>query len=140
MAAHSDIESFYRILELPTDASAEDVKRAYRRLAKELHPDRHPNAPDATAKFQALNEAHAVLSDPEARARYDAACISAEARNEPRQSIDPITCSSCGAVSAQARYVIFWYVISLILVTSRRKHPTTFSWAFQNHGEIASLP
>jgi DnaJ-domain-containing protein 1 len=120
VAAHSDIKNYYRILGLPTDASAEDVKRAYRRLAKELHPDRHPNAPDATAKFQALNEAHAVLSDPEARARYDAACISTETRNEPRQSIDPVTCSSCGAVSAQPRYVIFWYVISLIFVTSRR--------------------
>lgn len=120
VAAHSDIKNYYRILGLPTDASAEDVKRAYRRLAKELHPDRHPNAPDATAKFQALNEAHAVLSDLEARARYDAACISAETRNEPRQSIDPVTCSSCGAVSAQPRYVIFWYVTSLIVVTSRR--------------------
>ena len=120
MAAHSDIEDYYRILGLPVDASVEEVKRAYRRLAKELHPDRHPNAPDVTAKFQALNEANAVLSDPEARARYDAACISAETQNEPRQSFDPVTCSSCGAVSAQVRYVIFWYVIRLILVTSRR--------------------
>ena len=57
---------------------------------------------------------------PEARARYDAACITAETRSEARQSIDPVTCSSCGAVSVQPRYVIFWYVISLILVTSRR--------------------
>ena len=119
MTAHSDMRNYYRILGVSVDASAEEVKRAYRRLAKELHPDRHPNAPDATAKFQALNEAHAVLSDPEARARYDAACIVAEAPNESRQS-DPITCSSCGAVSAQPRYVIFWYVVSLLLVTSRR--------------------
>jgi curved DNA-binding protein CbpA len=74
VAVHSDIKNYYRILEVLVDASAEDVKRTYRRLAKELHPDRHLNASDATAKFQALNEAHAVLSDPEARARYDAAC------------------------------------------------------------------
>lgn len=78
MTAHSDMRNYYRILGVSVDASAEEVKRAYRRLAKELHPDRHPNAPDATAKFQALNEAHAVLSDPEARARYDAACIATE--------------------------------------------------------------
>jgi hypothetical protein len=120
VAAHSDNRNYYRILGVSVVASAEEVKRAYRRLAKELHPDRHPNGPEATAKFQALNEAHAVLSDPDARARYDAACIAAETPNETRQSIDPITCSSCGAVSAQPRYVIFWYVISLLLVTSRR--------------------
>jgi molecular chaperone DnaJ len=75
MTEHSDLRNYYRILGISPGASTEEVKRAYRRLAKELHPDRHSNDPAATAKFQALNEAHAVLSDPEARARYDAACI-----------------------------------------------------------------
>jgi DnaJ-like protein len=120
MAEHSDFKNYYRILEVSQEASAEEVKRAYRGLAKELHPDRHPEDPAATSKFQALNEAHAVLSDPEARARYDAACIAPEIPSAPRPAIDPIKCSSCGAVSAQPRYVIFWYVISLIFVTSRR--------------------
>jgi hypothetical protein len=120
MAEHSDLKKYYRILGVSPDASAEAVRRAYRGLAKELHPDRHPSDPTATAKFQALNEAHAVLSDPEARARYDAACLAPEIPNAPRQAIDPIPCASCGAVSAQPRYIIFWYAISLILVTSRR--------------------
>lgn len=120
MAAHSDFKSYYRILGVSVGASTGEVKNAYRRLAKELHPDRHPNDPAATAKFQTLNEAHAVLSDPEARARYDGACIAGETPNTPRQSIGPVTCSSCGAVSAQPRYIIFWYVISLLIVTSRR--------------------
>src|SRR5271166_6024737 len=119
MTQHSDFRSYYRILELSAGASGEELKHAYRRLAKELHPDRHPNDPARTAKFQALNEAHAVLSDPVARAHYDAACT-AETPNAPRQPIDPITCSSCGAISAQQRYIIFWYVISLIFFTSRR--------------------
>jgi hypothetical protein len=120
MAEHSDFKNYYVILGVSQEASAEEVKRAYRRLAKELHPDRHPDDHAATSKFQAVNEAHAVLSDPEARARYDAARIAPEMPNARRQGIDPIKCSSCGAVSAQPRYVIFWCVISLIFVTSRR--------------------
>lgn len=120
MTEHSDLKSYYRVLGASTGASVVEIRRAYRRLAKELHPDRHPNDPAATAKFQALNEAHGVLSNPEARARYDAACLAADTSNVPRQQVEPITCSSCGAVSAQPRYVIFWYVISVILVTHRR--------------------
>jgi hypothetical protein len=120
MAGHSDNKNYYRILGVPPGVSSEEVKRAYRKLAKELHPDRHPNDPSATAKFQALNEAHTVLSDPVTRAGYDAACISADNPTAQQQPIAPVTCSSCGAVSAQPRYIIFWYVISLIFVTSSR--------------------
>lgn len=121
MAAHSDVRNYYCILGLSVDASAKEIKRAYRRRAKELHPDRHANAPDATAKFQALNEAHVCLSNPKARARYDAACVTtAEAPDQSHRHVEPVTCCSCGAVSAQPRYVIFWYVIGHIVVTSRR--------------------
>jgi hypothetical protein len=120
MPEHSDFKNYYRILGVSQEASAEEVKRAYRGLAKELHPDRHPDDSAATSKFQALNEAHAVLSEPESRVRYDAACIAPEMPTARRQAIDPIKCSSCGAVSAQPRYIIFWYVISLIFMTSRR--------------------
>jgi curved DNA-binding protein CbpA len=107
MSERSDFKNYYRILGVSQDDSAEEVKRAYRRLAKELHPDRHPDDPAATSKFQALNEAHAVLSDPEAGARYDAACIAPEMPSARRQAIEPIKCSLCGAVSAQPRYVVF---------------------------------
>lgn len=75
MSTHPDIRNYYRRLGVSIGASAEEIKRAYRKLAKELHPDRHSNVPDATARFQALNEAHACLSNPQARARYDAECI-----------------------------------------------------------------
>jgi DnaJ domain len=120
MAEHRDFKSYYRVLGVPAGASGEELKRAYRKLAKDLHPDRHSDDPTATAKFQSLNEAYAVLSNPSTRARYDAACMVAETASSPRQAIDPLPCSSCGAVSAQPRYIIFWYVISLIFVTSRR--------------------
>src|SRR6202022_2814225 len=67
MPEHSDFKNYYRILGVSQADSAEEVKRAYRKLAKELHPDRHPDDAAATSKFQALNEAHAILSDPGAR-------------------------------------------------------------------------
>jgi curved DNA-binding protein CbpA len=83
MAEHSDFRNYYRILGLTPTSSSEDIRREYRRLAKEQHPDRHPNDPAATAKFQVLNEAHATLSNPESRAGYDAACIAVETQAAP---------------------------------------------------------
>ena len=62
---------YYEVMGVPKTASAEDIKKAYRKLAKECHPDLHPNDKDAEARFKELNEANEVLSDPEKRARYD---------------------------------------------------------------------
>ncbi len=62
---------YYEVLGVPKTASAEEIKKAYRKLAKECHPDLHPNDKDAEARFKELNEANEVLSDPDKRARYD---------------------------------------------------------------------
>ena len=62
---------YYEVLGVSKDASAEDIKKAYRKLAKECHPDLHPDDKEAEARFKELNEANEVLSDPEKRARYD---------------------------------------------------------------------
>ncbi|MCL4211542.1 MAG: DnaJ domain-containing protein, partial [Phycisphaerales bacterium] len=62
---------YYEILGLEKNASAEDVKRAYRRLAMKHHPDRNPGDKEAEARFKEASEAYEVLSDPEKRARYD---------------------------------------------------------------------
>ncbi len=62
---------YYKILGVSKDIPQKDVKAAYRKRAKQFHPDLHPNDPKAKAKFQALNEAYAVISDPEKRAKYD---------------------------------------------------------------------
>ncbi|HBQ57617.1 MAG TPA: molecular chaperone DnaJ, partial [Porphyromonadaceae bacterium] len=53
------------------NASADDIKKAYRQKARKLHPDLNPNDKEAHRKFQQLNEANEVLSDPEKRAKYD---------------------------------------------------------------------
>ncbi|SUZ88335.1 uncharacterized protein METZ01_LOCUS41189 [marine metagenome] len=62
---------YYELLGVGRDASSEDLKRAYRQLAREFHPDANPNDAQAEAKFKEISEAYAVLSDDQARARYD---------------------------------------------------------------------
>jgi len=62
---------YYKVLGLDKNASQEDIKKAYRKLARKLHPDLNPNDKEAHKKFQQVNEANEVLSDPEKRKKYD---------------------------------------------------------------------
>jgi curved DNA-binding protein len=62
---------YYKILGIDKSASPKDIKSAYRKLARKLHPDLNPNDKDAKRKFQEINEANEVLSDPEKRKKYD---------------------------------------------------------------------
>lgn len=62
---------YYKILGLDKSASTEDIKKAYRKLARKYHPDINPNNKEAHKKFQEVNEANEVLSDPEKRKKYD---------------------------------------------------------------------
>jgi curved DNA-binding protein len=63
---------YYKILGIDKNASDEDIKKAYRKLARKYHPDLNPNDAAAKQKFQQINEANEVLSDPEKRKKYDA--------------------------------------------------------------------
>ena len=62
---------YYKILGVSKTASEEDIKKAYRKLARKLHPDLNPKDKEAHKKFQQINEANEVLSDPEKRKKYD---------------------------------------------------------------------
>lgn len=62
---------YYKILGLEKNASADDIKKAYRKLARKYHPDMNPNDKESEKKFKELNEANEVLSNPENRTKYD---------------------------------------------------------------------
>jgi curved DNA-binding protein len=62
---------YYKILGVDKNASEDDIKKAYRKLARKHHPDLNPNDKEANKKFQQINEATEVLSDPEKRKKYD---------------------------------------------------------------------
>lgn len=62
---------YYKVLGVDKNASAAEIKKAYRKLARKLHPDLNPNDETAKQKFQQVNEANEVLSDPEKRKKYD---------------------------------------------------------------------
>ena len=69
--ANGQKRDYYEILGVPKGTSENDLKRAYRKLAKDCHPDLHPGDKTAEARFKELNEAYEILSDPEKKAKYD---------------------------------------------------------------------
>ncbi len=66
-----DYKDYYKVLGVDKNATAEDIKKAYRKLAMKYHPDKNPGNKQAEEKFKEINEANEVLSDQEKRARYD---------------------------------------------------------------------
>jgi molecular chaperone DnaJ len=64
-------KDYYSVLGVSREAGADEVKKAYRKLAMQFHPDRNPDNPDAEKKFKEINQAYDVLKDPEKKAAYD---------------------------------------------------------------------
>ena len=66
-----DYKDYYKILGVDKTATTDQIKKAYRKLARQHHPDVNPNDPEAERKFKEVNEANEVLSDPDKRQKYD---------------------------------------------------------------------
>src|ERR687893_1903253 len=62
---------YYEVLGVSKSAAADEIKKAYRKVAMQFHPDRNPGNKEAEEKFKEASEAYEVLSDPERRSRYD---------------------------------------------------------------------
>lgn len=75
----------YKVLGVDRNATAEEIRRAYRKLAKQHHPDLNPGKPEAEERFKAATAAYDLLSDPEKRARYDRGEIDAEGTERPER-------------------------------------------------------
>src|ERR1700722_13811542 len=67
-----DFIDYYKVLGVSKTATQDEIKSAYRKLARKHHPDLNPNDKEAHKRFQQINEANEVLSDPEKRKKYDA--------------------------------------------------------------------
>lgn len=67
-----DYKDYYKILEISKDATVKEIKKAYRKLAAQYHPDKNPNNKVAEEKFKEINEANSVLTDVKKREKYDA--------------------------------------------------------------------
>jgi DnaJ-class molecular chaperone len=75
----------YKALGVDKRATQDEIKKAYRKLAKSLHPDLHPDDPGKKSEFQAVSAAYELLRDPEKRRRFDAGEIDAQGHERPER-------------------------------------------------------
>lgn len=109
-----DPKGYYAVLGLPPGADLAAIKAAYRSRVKAVHPDRNRSGA-ATEEFQRLVEAYRVLRDVVHRAEYDATGVHPLTDDGDDSPSTPFACATCGAITAQPRYVVFHRVKSFLI-------------------------
>ncbi|MEH2272029.1 MAG: DnaJ C-terminal domain-containing protein [Nostoc sp.] len=121
MSTTTDFKDYYAILGVSKNATPEEIKRVYRKLARKYHPDLNPGDKDAETKFKELNEANEVLSDPEKRQKYDRF---GQHWNNPGYTEAPPPSSTNVATGDFDQYGDFDSFINDLLGRTRRKTST----------------
>jgi len=116
MSSAQDPKGYYACLGLSPSASADEVKAAYRRLAKQLHPDVNQSSA-ANVQFQKINEAYQILGEADSRSEYDSLQYAKPKLEDKNEKLEPIHCSKCGKVTAQPRATAFFRVVSFMIMT-----------------------
>jgi hypothetical protein len=125
MDKNKDPKGFYFCLGVAPIANSDEIKAAYKQLAKKLHPDINRDA-NAKSLFQNINDAYQILSNPDSRAAYDSLRYSAPEPEPKANELDPISCTNCGKITAQPRSTIFFRVVSVVVMTTKTPIQGTF--------------
>lgn len=133
MPTATDFKDYYTILGVSKTATPEEIKRAYRKLARKYHPDLNPGDKDAEAKFKDLNEANEVLSDSEKRPKYDRF---GEHWNQPAYSEAPTSRGTNAGTVDFDQYADFDSFIKDLLGRSRNgsQRTTNTTSGFDDYG------
>ncbi|MBW4662559.1 MAG: J domain-containing protein [Drouetiella hepatica Uher 2000/2452] len=118
MPTATDFKDYYAVLGVSKTATPEEIKRAYRKLARKHHPDLNPGDQDAEAKFKDLNEANEVLFDPEKRQKYDRF---GQHWNQPSHPEAPTPSGAQAATDDFNQYGDFDAFVNDLLGRSRRR-------------------
>lgn len=113
---------YYEALGVSPEIDHEALRAAYRARMKEFHPDRN-KAPEASARFQEVQQAYEVLGDPEVRARYDAWTRQPVTTPPPEEFFPVLTCEQCGLKTPHLRVVLIHWVWSALLFTRHGHTP-----------------
>ena len=131
MPTATDFKDYYATLGVPKTATPEEIKRAYRKLARKCHPDLNPGDKTAEAKFKDLNEANEVLSDPEKREKYDEF---GQHWNQPRSTENPSSRGTNVSTEDFSQYGDFDSFINDLLGRGRRTSTRNTGGGFEDFG------